>query len=515
VATSVLTTKLYVPPIRSELVPRPRLIEQLDDGLGRKLTLISAPAGFGKTTLLSEWIQAMGKASSPIAAMGEAPLPIAVAWISLDESDNDLVQFFSYVIAALGQIDAHLGQSCQAKLQASQPLAVKPFITSLINEIAASDTQLVLVLDDYHAITLPAIHEAMTFLLDHMPPQLHLVIASRADPPYALSRLRVRKQMTELRAIDLRFSAEEVTAFLNQVMGFNLASEEIATLERRTEGWIAGLQLAALSMGGLDDAHRHSFVAALTGDDRYILDYLVEEVLDRQPAHIQTFLLRTSILERLCGPLCDAVLDDAGEDLLPLSAQEILGRLDRDNLFLVPLDNRRHWYRYHHLFAELLRNQLGASRPDLVPALHRRASAWYAREDMQSQAIAHSLAARDWEQAAELIERAMNDMMREGEFFATMLGRLKALPEEVIRARPHFGVSYAWLLQITLQLDEVEPRLQEVEKTGGDRLSADLRLEIDVIRASLARQRRDLATAMRLSDQVLDALPADAAWCCL
>ena len=246
-----------------------------------------------------------------------------------------------------------------------------------------------------------------------MPHQLHLVIATRADPPFALSRLRVRRQITEIRAKDLRFSKAEAAAFLNHVMKLDLSPKEIEVLEKRTEGWIAGLQLAALSMESLQDARRHHFIAALTGDDRYILDYLIEEVLDRQPAHVRTFLLYTSILSRLCGPLCDALRfggtkspGDAKEDALSVSGQEVLGDLERDNLFLIPLDNRRCWYRYHHLFADLLRNQLKASQPDLVPALHRQASAWYAANDLRPEAIAHSLAAEDWERVAQLIAQS-------------------------------------------------------------------------------------------------------------
>ena len=490
----VLTTKLYIPPFRSELVSRPRLIERLNDGLrlGTKLTLVSAPAGFGKTTLLSEWIA------------GREPR-MRVGWVSLDKGDNDLARFLTYVVAALQQIDVRLGQACQVGLQTLQPPAVEPLITALINDVAAFDGRLVLVLDDYHAITLSAIHEVIAFLLDHISPQLHLVIASRADPPFALSRLRVRRQLTEIRAIDLRFSEEEAAAFLNQVMKLDLSAAEIATLENRTEGWIAGLQLAALSMESLQDTRRHHFIAALAGDDRYVFDYLVEEVLDRQPAHVQTFLLHTSILSRLCGPLCDAVLN-VKEDALSVSGQEILGDLDRDNLFLIPLDNRRCWYRYHHLFADLLRNQLEASRPDLVPALHRRASAWYAANDLRSEAIDHSLAAEDWERVAQLIDQVVNDVIGGGAYFADVLGWLDTLPQEVVRARPRLGIVRAWMLMLMRHNDDAERCLRELEGAADGSLPRGDRLQVTAIHAFLACHRDEVHKAIELSHQVLDAL---------
>jgi len=489
---SILMTKLYRPPTHPDLVHRSRLTQRLTDAfrLQHKLTLISAPAGFGKTTLVSAWLSEVDERAS--------------TWLTLDENDNNLVRFLTYVIATLQQIDADFGRSIQATLQASPSPAVEPLITTLINQITAIDTSFVFVLDDYHVITLSTIHEAVSFLLDHIPPQMRLVITSRADLPFSFSRLRVRRQVTEIRATDLRFTESEAAAFLNQMMNLNLSAEAIATLEARTEGWVAGLQLAALSMGTLEEVHRHDFIAALTGDDRYILDYLIEEVLDRQPAHIQTFLLQTSILERLSGPLCDAVLDDTTS---PGSGQTILEYLEQNNLFLVPLDNTRGWYRYHHLFADLLRNQLDAAQPELGPTLHRRASAWFEQNDLMSEAIAHSLAAEDVERAALLIEQTFDDMMSRDEFFSTMLERLEALPEEIIRARPRLGIMYAWMLSITLQIDGVEPRLQAVEEAANDPLPADLQLQITHIRAELARHRQDVATAIEMSRQVLKSLP--------
>jgi LuxR family maltose regulon positive regulatory protein len=333
--TPLLKTKLYIPPVRPVLVPRPRLIERLNAGLQRKLTLISAPAGFGKTALAAQWISDL---QSPV-----------VAWLSLDEDDNDPARFFTYLIAALETVQADVGVDALALLQSPQPPPLQAVLTMLINSLTTIPADFVLVLDDYHVVEQQPIHDALTFLLDHLPPQMHLVIASRADPPLPLARLRTRSQLTELRAADLRFTPDEAAAFLNQAMGLSLSPEDVAALEARTEGWIAGLQLAALSMQGRDDIP--GFIAAFTGSQHYILDYLVEEVLQRQPESIQAFLLQTSILERMTGPLCDA-LTDTGD------GQTMLDRLEHANLFIAPLDDERHWYRYHRLFADFLRARL-------------------------------------------------------------------------------------------------------------------------------------------------------------
>jgi LuxR family maltose regulon positive regulatory protein len=353
--TPLLTTKLYIPPVRPELVPRPRLIERLNAGLYRKLTLISAPAGFGKTTLLSEWVYRGGE--------GTPPLP--VAWVSLDEGDNDLTRFLAYLIAALQTIEASIGQGALGTLQSPQPPPMEEFLTALINQINAIPDHFVLVLDDYHLIKAQPVHNALTFLLDYLPPQMHLVIASRADPPLPLARLRGRGQLIELRLADLRFTPDEAAAFLNQVMGLDLSANDVAALASRTEGWIAGLQMAAVSMQGQGDVV--GFIQAFTGSDRHILDYLVEEVLQRQSENIQTFLLQTAILNRLTSPLCEAVVGEIGDWRLEigsrtqspisnLQSQAILEYLESSNLFIVPLDNERQWYRYHRLFADLLRS---------------------------------------------------------------------------------------------------------------------------------------------------------------
>ena len=387
-STPILATKLYVPPPQPKVVLRPRLIERLNEGLHRKLTLISAPAGFGKTTLVSEWV-----------AGCERP----AAWLSLDEGDNDPTRFLAYLVAALQTIAANIGEGVLGALQSPQPPPTESILTTLLNEIATVPDDFVLVLDDYHVIDARTVDDALTFLLDHLPPQMHLVIATREDPHLPLARLRARGQLTELRAADLRFTPAEAAEFLNGVMGLNLSAEDIAALETRTEGWIAGLQLAAISMRGHEDAT--SFIESFTGSHRFVLDYLVEEVLQQQSESVQAFLLRTSILDRLCGPLCDAVLLDPSA-----SGQETLEYLEHANLFLVPLDNERRWYRYHHLFAELLRQRLHQSVASATgderawPNCTYAPAQWYEDNGLDMEAIHHALAAEDFERAASLIE---------------------------------------------------------------------------------------------------------------
>ncbi len=375
----MLATKLYIPPLRPKVVPRPRLIERLNEGLHRKLTLISAPAGFGKTTLVSAWIQTFRQGDKETRGQGTSssvtllvPLspPPAVAWLSLDAGDDDLIRFLTHLIAALQTIVANFGAGLLDVLQSSppprDPSGRESILTPLLNEMTTLPDHCVLVLDDYHMLEdggpLGAIAMALTFLLDHLPPQMHLVITTREDPHLPLARYRARGQLTEVRAADLRFTNAEAAEFLNQVMGLRLAAADIAALEERTEGWIAGLQLAALSMQGRPDVP--GFIRAFAGDHRYIVDYLVEEVLQRQPAPVRSFLLQTAILDRLNGPLCDAVTGQEGGNAR-------LEALERGNLFVVPLDDKRHWYRYHHLFAEVLSAHLRAEQPEQVSVLHR------------------------------------------------------------------------------------------------------------------------------------------------
>jgi LuxR family transcriptional regulator, maltose regulon positive regulatory protein len=409
----LLEAKLYVPKARPGLVPRPRLMERLDHGAWGKLTLASAPAGYGKTTLLAAWAR---RAASERSA----------GWVSLDQSDNDPTLFWSYIIAALRTVRPGVGESLLSGLHSAQPPPIQVLLTGLINEIDAVQGNFVLVLDDYHTIDAEPVHNAIAFLLDHLPPRMHLVIATRADPSLPLARLRARGELTELRASDLRFTSDETAGFLNQAMGLGLSAADLAALETRTEGWIAGLQLAALSMQGREDLA--GFIRAFEGDDRYIVDYLIEEVLQRQPGHVRSFLLQTSILDRMSGPLCDAVTgrEDGGG---------LLEALDRGNLFVVPMDDKGLWFRYHHLFADVLRAHARAEQADEMPTLHRRASEWYEHHGFRAEAVDHALAATDFERAADLVERAGRAMLtgRQDEPF---LRWLKALPDGPIRSRP-------------------------------------------------------------------------------
>ncbi len=466
---TLLTTKLYIPPPRPNLVERPRLIERLNEGLHRKLTLISAPAGFGKTTLVSEWVAGCERPAAP------GP-PTRTGWLSLDEGDNDPTRFLAYLVAALQTIAANVGEGALGMLQSPQPPPTEAVLTVLINEIAAIPDRVVLVLDDYHIIesspvdASTSVDGALTFTLEHLPPHMHLVIATRDDPHLSLARLRASGQLTELRAADLRFTPDEAATFLNQVMSLSLSADEITALETRTEGWIAGLQMAALSMQGREDTA--SFIQAFTGSHRFVMDYLVEEVLRRQPERVRSFLLQTSILDRLSGPLCDAVrfgsaISPSSAEGTAVTGQEdgrgMLAALERGNLFVVPLDDRRQWYRYHHLFADVLQAHLMEEQPNQVPALHRRASEWYEHNGSPSDAIRHAIAAEDFKRAADLAELAWPAM--DGTFqSATWLGWVKTLPDELIRARPVLSVGYAWALLDGGELEASVSRLRDAER---------------------------------------------------
>jgi LuxR family maltose regulon positive regulatory protein len=429
----VLATKLYLPPPRPNAVVRPRLIARLNEG-GR-LILVSAPAGFGKTTLVSEWIAdcrllnadsesfAREKTlSNQKSAIGN----LKFVWLSLDEDDSDLTRFLTYVVAAMQTIAPQLGEGVLAALQAAQP-PTAALLTALLNELSAIPDRFVLVLDDYHVLDCQPIDEALTFVIDHLPPSMQLVITTREDPQLPLARLRARGQLTELRAAELRFTPDEAAEFLNRAMGLDLSPDDVTALESRTEGWIAGLQLAALSMQGRSDAA--SFIGSFTGSHHFVLDYLLAEVLQQQSAEVQTFLLRTSILDRLCGSLCEAVL------LTPAgSGQAMLEYLEHVNLFIVPLDNERQWYRYHRLFADLLRQRLQQTTSNAAD-YHWRASQWYADHGFMSEAFHHAIAAKDFDRAADVAERAWTSM--EETFQTTAwLGWIKQLPENVIRPRP-------------------------------------------------------------------------------
>jgi LuxR family maltose regulon positive regulatory protein len=513
--TPILATKLYIPRLRPNVVNRPRLLERLNEGLHRNLTLISAPAGSGKTTLLSEWVAGCERLEPKVRA----------AWLSLDEGDNDPTRFLTYLVAALQTITPNIGTELLSILQSPQPPPTESILTALLNEITTFPNNFVLVLDDYHVLDAKAVDQALTYLVEHLPPQMHLVIATREDPQLPLARLRARGHLTELRVADLRFTASEAAAFLTQVMGLSLSSEDIARLSDRTEGWIAGLQLAALSMQGHQDVP--GFIRAFAGDHRYIVDYLVEEVLQRQPEPVRSFLLQTSILDWLSGSLCDAVTGQ-GEGIARLEA------LERGNFFVVALDDQRHWYRYHHLFADVLSAHLRAEQPDQVSTLHRRASAWYEQHGSAADAIRHALCACDFERAADLIELAI-PTMRQSRQEAAVLGWLKALPDELVHRKPVLSVAYAWALLVSGQLEGVEARLLDAEwwlDTTADRSELALapsaktwpeqsqrmvvvdeeefrRLpgEIALFRAARAQALGDVANTMTYARRVLDLVP--------
>ncbi|MGI8553025.1 MAG: LuxR C-terminal-related transcriptional regulator, partial [Dehalococcoidia bacterium] len=497
--TPILATKLYIPPPRPNVVLRPRLIERLNEGLNRKLTLISAPAGFGKTSLVSDWLIGCERAA---------------AWLSLDEGDHDPLRFLMYLVAALQTIAPNMGERVLGVLQSPQPLSIDAILTTLLNDMTIISNHFVLVLDDYHVIDAKPVDHALTFLLERLPPQMHLVIVTREDPHLPPARLRVRGQLTELRVTDLRFSFPESAGFLNQVMGLNLSAEDVAALETRTEGWIAGLQLAAISMQGHHDAT--SFITAFTGSHHFVMDYLVEEVLQQQPESVQTFLLRTSILERLCGPLCDAVV------LEPTApGQATLELLEHANLFIVPLDNERRWYRYHHLFADLLRQRLqrgnvaspGEEGGD-VAELHRRASQWYEDHGLELDAFRHAAAANDLEPAERLIEGKEIDGKGMPLHFcgalAPVLNWLESLPTTALDARPSLWTAFASTLFATGQTTRVEQTLQAAEAAlqgaEPDDKTRDLIGRTAAIRASLAVNQSQVELIIAQSRRALENL---------
>ncbi|MGC9400739.1 MAG: LuxR C-terminal-related transcriptional regulator [Anaerolineae bacterium] len=471
---ALLRTKLFVPPLRPELVPRPRLSEQLSRVLDRKVVLVSAPAGFGKTTLANAWVR-------------EQKVP--VAWLTLDEGDNDLARFLIYLEAALREVHPEIGETLSAHLESLQDREphVESLLASLANRLLELPHPILLVLDDLHLIEAYAVHEALAYFVAHLPPQMHLLLLTREDPPLPLARLRVRGEMSEVRAADLRFSRQESAQFLNEIMDLDLASEDVVRLEERTEGWAAGLQLAALALrttASAPDA-RHDFIADFAGDDRLVMDYLIDEVLASQPDAVQAFLLQTSILDRFCAPLCDAVraADAEGDQRIdtadvPLSqpirtrtaapdvtdSQAILNYLERANLFVTPLDHRRRWYRYHHLFRDLLRYRLQRRGAEQVNELHRRAGAWFSAQELLDEAIHHLLTAEAYEQLADLIGARWQTMMIESRT-RLYLACMRALPPEVIETRPMLSIADAWAYFLSDRGDseDVERRLTDAE----------------------------------------------------
>jgi LuxR family maltose regulon positive regulatory protein len=502
----LLTTKLHIPPCRPGFVSRPRLVDRLEEGLrmGRRLALLSAPAGFGKTTLLSEWIHRARQETLP------------VAWLSLDEDDNDPARFLTYLVAALQGVQPDLGEGILSALRSPQPPSLEVLLVALANEIASlpGTTAYLLVLDDYHVTKARPVHQALAWLLEHLPrPPLgpHLVVASRSDPPLPLARLRGQGMLTELRVDDLRFTPEEAAAFLQGVAGLPLTNAQVTALESRTEGWITGLQLAALALqpaasdpaGGEDRIARA--IQEFAGSHRFVLDYLVEEVLQQQPESLQRFLLETSVLERMTGPLCDAVTGGEG-------GQAVLEELERANLFVVPLDGERRWVRYHRLFADLLRARLPLWGPALgcAPAveLHSRASAWYEEAGYVADAVAHALDARDLSRAAGLVEAQGLPMLRRGEL-ATLLGWLQALPEETIAARPWLQIYHAWALALSGSGEAAGLRLEALDRLDDTVLTGEMRGHAAAIRAYAAAMANDIASAIQHAQQALVLLPED------
>jgi LuxR family maltose regulon positive regulatory protein len=447
--TPITATKLHFPHTPSGVVPRDRLVAAITAAADARLILVLAPAGSGKTTLLGEW-RASGAEKRPF------------AWLSLDAADNDPVRLFEGVVAALRTVDPDLGVAALGHLAGPASLT-GVVLPALINDLVALPRPLVLALDDYHVIRNPRIHDAMDFLLEHLPDTVQVAIASRAEPPLPIGRLRVRRQLVEVRAADLRFTDDEASALLADALGFDLDAADLARLQERTEGWAAGLHLAALSLGGREDPH--DFISGFAGDDRPIVDYLGYEVLDGQPPDVREFLLLTSVLDRLTGSLCDAVIDGEG-------SARTLDQLERAGLFLVPLDTKREWYRCHNLFGELLRQELGRTEPELVPELHRRASAWYREHDRVSAAIHHATAGGDLDTASELITEHWYAFLQRGRI-ETVAAWLGALGDEAIRADAALCLTRAWIGVNTGRLDEVEGWIEAAERaaqgTGGGR----------------------------------------------
>jgi LuxR family maltose regulon positive regulatory protein len=485
----LLMTKLYIPPARQNMVSRTRLTERMSAGMRGTLTLIVAPAGWGKTTLLSAWHADPSRPAQPL------------AWVSLDAGDNDPVRFWTYVIVALNTLYSSVGETALALLHSPQSPPIESVLTLLLNALTTRSTETVLVLDDYHLIEAQPIHNALAFLLDQLPSQLHLVIAGRLDPPLPLARLRARGSLIELRTADLRFTPQEATAFLTEVMGLPLSQEEIVALEVRTEGWIAGLHLAALSLQGRDDLA--GFITAFAGSNRYIIDYLFEEVLARQPENVQHFLVQTCLLARLSSSLCDAV---RGND----ESQALLEYLERINLFIVAFDDQRQWYRYHHLFAEALQNRLQQTQPTEVPELHRRACGWYEQHHMFADAVTHALAVPDVERAARLIEQHGYSFALQGQLY-TMLDWFNRLPDTLILRRPRLCNLHAFVLLLSNQIDASSARLHDVEHAIRSASSTEetqsMLGQVALTRGYIALYFGDVEGSVQWCRQALDLLP--------
>lgn len=483
-----IRTKISAPRVRKGLVQRQELFRKLDAGLDRKLTVISAPAGYGKTTLAASWL-------SSARSVPKSPQP-GSCWFSLDMEDNDPVRFATYLTAALGSTDQSLGEELRGLLQASQSLAMQVFVTAMIDAVFRLEKEFIVVLDDYHLIVNKQIHEGLAFLLEHQPPQLHLLILTREDPPLPLSRMRARRELTEIRFEKLRFSREDAEVFLVDVMGLALTEHEIAALEIRTEGWITGLQLAALSIRGRDDVA--DFVESFSGSHRYILDFLVDEVFMRQSDSMQDFLLQTAVLDRLTAPLCNSVTGRS-------DSQDILMEAEQANLFFVALDDSREWFRFHQLFADLLRERLRRSSYS-ADLLHRHASRWYEDNNYVREAIKHALAGNNMDRAALLMESISEELLRRGQV-TTLIGWRQALTDEIIYGRPKLCLEFAWAFGLARRVDEADCLLEPILAIAAD--VPDLLGEVLILQAHIARTRHDIPGTITLSQKARELIPAE------
>ncbi len=479
----LVTTKLSMPRNHAGLVCRQRLLDKLGGDV-RPLSLVCAPAGFGKTTLLISWLQ-------------QRDMP--VAWLSLDDSDNDPAQFMRYLVAAIQTVEPGFAHDAAKILALPQAVNTITVLSKLLNEVDRFKHDLIVALDDYHVIHNAEIHEALNYLLDHLPAQLHIAITSRTMPPLVLPRLRVRRQLAEVFEEDLSFNDEEARLFLNEVSGLNLSTMEIAMLKERTEGWIAGLQLAALSLESEQD--KQSFIRAFAGDDRYIIDYLTDEVLQRQPQEVKQFLLQTSVLDRLCGPLCDKLTGSTG-------SVERLAMLESLNMFIIPLDSKRRWYRYHHLFADLLRNQLVQQYPDSGQQLHRAASEWFSENNFPHEAVHHAFEVEDFEQVANVLAKHGQRLFEEGQI-PTLMAWYKRLPESVYRADPCHALRYVWshYLGCGEMLHELVEELQSSASAENAEIAEEQRVRIQIdltlMGGFLALQKGDTEMAINYAEQTI------------
>ncbi|MCL5994774.1 MAG: tetratricopeptide repeat protein [Chloroflexi bacterium] len=498
-----MQTKWIVPQLRPKLVPRRRLSELFQQTMAVPLTLVSAPAGFGKSTATAVATRAL-----------QAEAGVSLAWLSLEEHDNEPTRFWRYFVAALQTVVAGIGEAMAAMLAMPQPLPIQPLLATLLNEIAARPENILLVLDDYHLISQTETHDGLTFLLEHAPPNLHLVLVTRADPPLPLHRWRARGQLMEIRAAQLRFDLAESAAFLAEVMALSLTDEEVAHLVAQTEGWVAGLQLAGLALQGTSPAQpasaQHDLIERMAHSNRYILEYLAEEVLSQQPAQVQSFLLQTAILNQLCGSLCDAVTQTS-------DSQEMLELLAQRNLFVVPISSakstgdRQSWFRYHQLFADLLQGRLRHQQPEQVPPLHQRAAEWYDIHGDVEAAIEHAFMGEDYPRLVRLLDRHAGGYVMEGRAF-TIERWLRRLPDAWRYRLPRANLAFAWSLLLRGRYGEIEPYVQQAELASGSDDQPDsrpLRGEIHALRAALADTQGHAAEALAHAQKALDNVPPD------